>query len=105
MIGALRTRVRLYTPTEIEDAGGGRTIGEIELGLVWAEVSITRSSEDGASGRARTTQYLEAVVRSRSELVRGMTLEHGAVRYRVFATAPYDPRGRYTRLLAEEDIA
>jgi head-tail adaptor len=104
VIGALRTRVRLYTPTEVEDAGGGRALGEVELGLVWAEVSITRSSEDGTSGRARTTQYVEAVVRSRSELVRGMTLVCGGVRYRVFATAPYDPRGRYTRLLAEEDI-
>ncbi len=103
MIGALRTRVRLYAPQEVEDAGGGRTLTSIEIGWVWAQINITRSAEDGAAGRTRTTQFVEAIIRARSDVTRDVTLTHAGIRYRVFAVAPYDPQGRYQRLLAEED--
>ena len=80
MIGALRNRVDLLTPSRLPDNGGGARVDWLAGPALWAQVDRLSSTRDFSGDRERRLRRIAATVRYRNDIALGDRLRFdGAV--------------------------
>ncbi len=102
MIGALRHRVELLTPSRIDDDAGGAAIVWLPGPEIWAAVERLTSTRDFAGDRENRLQRIAATVRFRTDIVLGQRLAFENDHYEVVSIENDDERGRRLTLVCEE---
>lgn len=102
MIGALRHRVELLTPSRIDDDAGGAAIVWLPGPEIWAAVERLTSTRDFAGDRENRLQRIAATVRFRTDIVLGQRLVFENDQYEVVSIENDDERGRRLTLVCEE---
>ena len=102
MIGALRHRVELLTPSRIDDDAGGAAIVWLPGPEIWAAVERLTSTRDFAGDRENRLQRIAATVRFRTDIVLGQRLAFDNDQYEVVSIENDDERGRRLTLVCEE---
>lgn len=100
--GALRRRISIERPADVEDGAGGVTRGFAPLAEAFAEVEPL-SAEEAAAGRALGLNRLWRVtIRARGDLTGGhRVLWRGRI-FDVLSVRPLDADLRFEELLCEE---
>ncbi|MFC7053818.1 head-tail adaptor protein [Hansschlegelia quercus] len=100
--GALRRRVAIDRPADIEDGVGGFVRGFAALAETFAEVEPV-SSDQQEKGRALGLRTLWRVtIRARGDLGGGFRLRWRDQAFAVLSVRPLDSDGRFEELLCEE---
>jgi len=86
--GPLNRHCLLAEPKKIQRAGGGFDESWVELGKLWAEISIPTGRTAPMADRLEATVTAEIKIRYRSDVVAGMRLIHGSGTYLVEAALP-----------------
>jgi SPP1 family predicted phage head-tail adaptor len=99
-IGAMRSRVKLQSPTRIADEIGGAAILWIDAGEVWAAVDALGASQRAALDTTLAAVSFRVVVNRREDVRAGWRVLWGARVLRVRGVV--DGGGRRMDLLCEE---
>lgn len=103
MIGALRHRVTLASPTLADDGGGGGTLTYTDVVSVWARVQ-SRSSDDAVIGHARrAVTRLDVRIRWRSDVNSTWRVRYDDTLLPIVGLADPDGRRRWLDLIIEEE--
>ncbi len=103
MIGQLRTRLGLYTPSEASDAMGGASVTWALKHVLWAAIEPRKLSERFENGRLSTTQSYRVTIRHRTDFPQRARLKWGEKMLRVIAASDPDTRGERLHLICEEE--
>lgn len=103
MIGRLRERVSLLSPTRSSDAAGGAALSFSEIARVWAEVRSTRVGEAVVSDVLASVTQFVVRIRWRIDVGPGWRIAYGARTLRVVGAQDPDGRSRWLDLSAEEE--
>lgn len=100
--GALRRRVTLQRPADVDDGAGGVIRGFATLVTAFAAVEPL-SAEESAAGRALALNRLWRVtIRARGDLGGGHRVLWADHVFDVLSVRPLDADGRFEELLCEE---
>lgn len=100
--GALRRRISIERPADVDDGAGGVVRGHVALATVAAGLEPL-SAEETAAGRALGLNRLwRATVRARGDLSGGHRITWRGHMFDVLSVRPLDADGRYEELLCEE---
>jgi SPP1 family predicted phage head-tail adaptor len=100
-LGALNTRITLFTRTETIEASGGKEISFTQLATVWAQLNWPSARlSDFASGAA-AAQSVEAIIRFRGDINPGDRIAIEGTPYDVTHVA--DPNGRRAYLVVHAE--
>lgn len=86
-IGALRTRVKLQSPTRVADELGGAAIVWIDAGDVWAEIDAGGAGESAAYDGASSIATYRVTINRRADVRAGWRIAWGVRRLRVVGVA------------------
>lgn len=100
-LGALSTRITLFTRTETIEPSGGKEIAFTALATVWAQLNWPSARLIDDAGGAAAVQSVEAIVRFRSDLRAGDRIAIEGTPYDVTHVA--DPNGRRAYLAVHAD--
>ena len=103
MIGHLRARLGLYTPSETPDDLGGTTRVWNFQTLLWAAIVPKALTETQANGRLSVTQSYKVTIRHRDDFPERARLMWGPRILRVIAASDPDNRRERLHLICEEE--
>lgn len=86
--GPLRHRCTLMHSQQVKRPGGGLTESWVDLGKLWAEVTIPTGRIQAVSDQLEAVVTAEIRVRYRDDLVAGMRIVHGTRTFKVEASLP-----------------
>lgn len=101
MIGALRNKVEMLTPTRVDDDAGGAAIVWLPGPELWARIERLTSTQDFTGDRSNRLKRIAATMRYRTDVVLGQRLRFDNVDYEVVSIEDEDP-GRRLTLVCEE---
>ncbi len=101
-LGALRRRISIERPADVDDGAGGVIRGYAPLAEVFASVQPL-SSEEAAAGRALGLNRLWRVtIRARADVTGGCRVTWRDVAFDVLSVRALDADDRFSELLCEE---
>lgn len=103
MIGALRHKVEMLTPSRIDDNGGGAAIVWLPGPELWAQVERLTSTQDFAGDRSNRLKRIAATMRYRTDVMLGQRLRFDNTDYEVVSIEDEEP-GRRLTLICEEAL-
>jgi SPP1 family predicted phage head-tail adaptor len=103
MIGRLRTRLGLYTPSVVADDLGGTVTTWAFQRKLWAAIQPKTISEVRENGRLAVTQSYRVVIRYDPYFPERARLIWGSRILRVIAASDPDTRGERLHLICEEE--
>lgn len=83
IIGALRARVKLQSPTRIADEIGGAAIAWADAGDVWAEIDAGGAGESAAFDAAPSVANYRVTINRRDDVRAGWRVAWGTRRLRI----------------------
>lgn len=86
--GPLKHRCSLMQSQQIKRPGGGSDESWVELGKLWAEVTIPTGRIATVADQLQAVVSAEIRVRYRADLVAGMRIVHGGKTFKVEAPLP-----------------
>lgn len=104
MIGQLRHRIGLYTPSQIADDIGGTITSWSFLRAIWGAVEPKAISEVRENGRLVVTQTYRVTVRHRADFPTRARLVWRGRTLRVVAASDPDTRRERLHLICEEEV-
>ena len=102
MIGALRHKIELLTPSRIDDGAGGAAIAWLPGPELWARVERLTSTRDFAGDRNNRLQRIAASIRYRTDIVLGQQLKFDNDNFEVVSIESEDDQDRRLTLICEE---
>ncbi|WP_395645328.1 phage head closure protein [Terricaulis sp.] len=102
VIGAMRARVGLQSPTRVEDELGGASIAWVNEGEAWAQVEVDGVSQAAAFDAAPSTASYRLIINRHDAVRAGWRVLWRARVLRV--TGVRDDGGAHMALLCEEEI-
>lgn len=82
-IGALRTRIKLQSPTRIADEIGGAAISWTDVGDVWADIEAGGASESAAFDATPSVATFRVTINRHGDVRAGWRVAWGARRLRI----------------------
>lgn len=101
-IGALRDRIVIEAPADVDDGAGGFVRAYVEVATVFAAVEPAASSLRTEAGGQRLVRQHRILVRRRDDLTGGHRLRLGARVFRILGLADLDGGRRFLAITAEE---
>ena len=101
MIGALRNRIEILTPSRIADGAGGAAVDWLAGPSLWAAVERLASTRDFSGDRTRRLRRLAATVRYRNDIALGDRLRFDGAVYDITSIED-GPDDRRLTLVCEE---
>lgn len=102
MIGAMRHRIEMLTPSRIDDEAGGAAIVWLPGPELWARVERLTSTRDFAGDRNTRLRRLSATIRFRNDIALGQQVRFEHDNYEVVSIESDDDQGRRLTLICEE---
>ena len=90
MIGELKNRIDLQSPTDTEDGSGGYSTAYVSAGSAWAEIKTPRAATVNAAGGIASELMREVKIRFRPAVQVGWRVTAGASTYEVMHVYPVD---------------
>lgn len=100
MIGQLKNRIELQSPSDAADGSGGFTTTWIPKYLVWAEIKTPKSATINAAGGIASELMREVKIRFRPAVQVGWRVTTGGSTYEVMHVYPVDRE--WTIMLCKE---
>ena len=105
MIGALRHKVELQSPSHTTDAGGGAAKSWPTLAHLWAKITPVSNNESVRQGKVQETITHNVTVRFRSDIGTNYRLLYDSRAFNIRGIRNIDERDRYMLLICEEGVA
>ncbi|MEQ9518795.1 MAG: phage head closure protein [Parvibaculum sp.] len=102
MIGDLRYRLVLETPSTAPDGGGGANVSWTELATLWADVRARRGDELDRADRPDARLQLQVRIRYRKDVSTAMRFREGARVFNIRSLFDEDGRERFLTCYCEE---
>jgi SPP1 family predicted phage head-tail adaptor len=102
MIGVMRHRVTLETPTDAQDDAGGFVRSYTPLAQLWARVENLNASEQFVEQRLEQSRKIAVTIRWRSDMQSQMRFDFRGRKLIVRSVQDVDERRRFLRCLCEE---
>lgn len=105
MIGTLRHKIELLTPSRDADEGGGAAISWLPGPELWARVERLTSTRDIAGDRNARLKRIAVTIRFRTDIALGQRLTFDNSDYDVVSIESDDDRDRRLTLVCEEVVS
>lgn len=105
MIGALRHKIELLTPSRDDDEAGGAQVSWLPGPDTWARVERLTSVRDISGDRETRLKRIAATMRYRSDIVLGWRVRFDGADYEVVSMESDDGRDRRLTLVCEEVLS
>ncbi len=105
MIGTMRHRIEMLTPSRIDDDAGGAAIIWLPGPEIWARVERLTSTRDFAGDRNTRLRRLSATIRYRTDVALGQQLRFEDDAYEVVSIESDDEQNRRLTLICEEVVS
>lgn len=90
IIGNLKNRIGLQSPTDTDDGSGGYNTAYVSAGSAWAEIKTPRAATINAAGGIASELMREVKIRYRPAVQVGWRVTLGGSTYEVMHTYPVD---------------
>lgn len=100
--GALRHRLRLYSPLETSDGCGGVDVTWQLVGEVWSHLKPSRITRPEEALQITEVAILDGTIRFRNDVATGWRVDFGTRQFQVQAVVDPDERKSYLVLRLEE---
>lgn len=104
MIGALRHKIELLSPSRIDDEAGGASVSWTAGPELWADVERLTSTRDYAGDRGDRLKRIAATIRFRSDIALGQRLSFAGEIYETVSIESDDGREKRLTLICEEVV-
>ena len=101
MIGALRHKITVLTPSRIADSGGGAGLIWSPGASLWARVIRLSTIQDFVGDRRRRLKRIAATIRLRDDIEPGMRVLYESDLYEITSVESGDDRERRLTLICE----
>ena len=105
MIGALRHKIEMLTPSRIDDEAGGASVVWLPGPELWARVERLTSTRDFTGDRSNRLKRISAEIRFRNDIMLGQQLTFDNDNYEVVSIESEDDRTRRLTLICEEVLS
>lgn len=105
MIGHLRHKVELQSPSHATDAGGGAVKTWTTLAHLWAKITPVSNNESVRQGKVQESITHNVTVRFRSDIGTNYRLLYESRAFNIRGIRNIDERDRFLLLICEEGVA